>query len=328
MNIPPDDNGNNTINPGLGFDPNAPLPPEMSLSKKGSKMPLIIVGVLLAGGGGFLAYSAKKTHAERTVHAKFMEEFRDFEKEELGKFWSCAIGPNADGTTIAVPDQITTKVDQNFASDFRNYPTRVREECAQKAKDAATKANALMMLPAYTAPIDAYGKSIIAMSDGLEEWSKAAPEQVQTKMVGKNVDEYGNAWHSFAGGAPSPEVIAYDQFLHCAVPDADTKYKDSLELATKIHDSCKDTKYRDKLQEECGKLVTDKPAQPTKSWKTAQQKFGPDDETRELSAIADCLKKARKAKLKDNLSPVGLLWVKFREAREVVLKVGADALKE
>jgi len=32
-------------------------------------------------------------------------------------------------------------------------------------------------------------------------------------------------------------------------------------------------------------------------------------------------------KIKDNLAPVGQAWVAFREAREAVLKVGADVLK-
>ena len=324
MNIPPDDNN---LPPPILDPAYSQSMGDVSLTKKGSKVPLIVVGLLIVGGGGYLAYSAKKTHAERTDHARFMEEFRNYETEDLGKYWACMLGPGTIGTNVNTPNAITQKIDQQFASDFRNYPTKVREECGQKAKDAADKANALQMLPQYTSAVAEYGKSIMAMQSALEDWSKVAPEQIQTKMVAKNLEEYGDAWHAFSGGAPTPEVIAYDQFLHCAVPDVDTKYKDDIELGKYIYETCKkDPAYGDKLQEECGKLITGKPAAPTKAWKATQAKFGSGEA--EGKSLLSCLKKSRKGKMKDNLSPVGEQWIKFREAREVVLKIGADALKE
>ncbi len=326
MNIPPDDNSNL---PGgqPPYDPSAAsLPADISLTgSKSSKLPLIIVGVLLAAGAGYFMWSSKKAREERVAHVKFIEELQGFETDELGKFWLCVLGPNVNGAALQQAEQVTQKVDQQFAADFRAYPARVREECAQKARDAQSKVAALGALPAYVAPLEAYGKSIVGMSEALDDWSKAAPEQIATKMVGKNVDDYGAAWHAFQGGTPTPEVIAYDHFLHCAVPDADTKYKDNLALATHIFEQSKDLAYCEKLQNECGKLVTDKPAAPTKGYKTALQKFSGED--RDVQAFAAALKKARKGKLKDNLSPVGMKWIAFREAREALLKVGASALK-
>ena len=326
MNIPPDDQNPPALDPSA-YDPGAGLPADVSLTGKGgSKVPLIVAAALLIGGGGYFAYSAKKTRDDRVKHVKFIEELREFEKEELGKFWTCVLGPNADGVAMQSPEIVTGKVDVQFASDFRHYPTKITDECAQRAKDVQTKVGGLGALPAYTAPLDAYGKSVVAMSDALVAWAKVAPAQVQAKMVAKNVDDYGAAWHAYQGGAATPEIIAYDQFLHCAVPDADTKVKDNLALATQLFESCKDAGFREKLQDECGKLITDKPAAPTKGWKTALQKFSGED--RDVQAFGDCLKKARKGKLKDNLSPVGEKWIAFREAREALLKVGADALKE
>ncbi len=325
MNIPPDDQPP-SLTPTPGIDPETGLPADIALTgQKSSKLPYIIVAVLLIAGGGFFMWNAKKTRQERVAHVKFLEELQGFEKDELGKFWLCVLGPNSDGVTMQRPDQFTARVDQQFASDFRAYPNKIREECAQRAKDAQSKTAALGALPAYTAPLDAYGKSIVGMAEALDEWAKAAPEQIQTKMVGKNVEDYGNAWHAFTGGTPSPEVIAYDQFLHCAVPDADTKYKDNLALAQHIFELTKDIAWCDKLQTECGRLVTDKPTAPTKGYKTALQKFSGED--RDVQALSAALRKGRKGKLKDNLAPVGMKWVAFREAREALLKIGADALK-
>jgi hypothetical protein len=319
MNIPPDDS-----NPPAGLDTSSPA--DLSLSKKSSKAPLIVVAVLLLGGVGFFVWNAKKTHEERKIHASFMEHFQAFEKEDLMKFWSCILGPNADGSIIPSPDVITQKVDVQFASDFRNFPNKVREDCAKAAKDAVAKLPTLGALPVYNESIDKYGKAILGIVDALDDWAKVAPEQVAAKMVGKNVEDFGNAYHAFTGsGAPAPEVIAYDHFLHCADADLD-KHKDNLELAKHLFEQCKDAKYRDKLQDECGKLVTDKPAQPTKTFKQVLGKISAED--RDVQAFSDCLRKARKGKLKDNLAPVGLRWVVYREARELILKTGAEALKE
>src|SRR5437773_2692753 len=72
------------------------LDPSMALTKKGSKTPLVIVGVLLVGGGGAAAFMANKQHNERKVHAAFMESFADVERNDVGKFWVCILGPGVD----------------------------------------------------------------------------------------------------------------------------------------------------------------------------------------------------------------------------------------
>lgn len=320
MNIPPDDQL-----PAGNLDA-APLPDDLSLAgKKGSKAPLIIVGVLIAAGLGYFIYSSRKTLEERKVHASFLEHFQAWEKDDLLKFWVCTLGPNTDGATVPSPDAITAKIDQQFASDFKAYPGKLREECAKLAKDAADKLSTLGALPEYTGALQTYAKSVTAISDALEDWAKVAPEQIQSKMVAKNAEDYGNAWHAYQGGAATPEIIAYDLFLHCADADLE-KHKDNLELAKHLFEQCKQAPFRERMQNECGKLVTDKPTAPTKNWKQVLQKIGAD--SKDVDAVGDCLKKARKGKLKDNLAPVGMRWVAFREAREAVLKIGKDALKE
>jgi LPXTG-motif cell wall-anchored protein len=327
MNIPPDDH--NAPPPGLGFDPNLAMSGDVSLTGQNkSKLPLVLVGLLLAGGGGFLFWQSKKHRDDRVKQVKFMEEFQQYEKDDLVKFWECTLGPKADGTTMQSPDIVTAKIDVMFASDFKAYPLRVGDECATIAKEVASKANSLVTLPEYTSAVDAYSKSIVKMSDALGEWAKAAPAQVEAKMVQKNVGDYASAWRGYTGGAPAKEVMGYDQFLHCAVPDADTKYKDDLALATAIFEQCKQPGYADKLNAECGKLLITDQTAPTKSWKTALQKFAPDTDAREQQAFDSCMRKGRKGKVKDNLVPFGQAWVDFRTARDAVLKIGQDALKE
>lgn len=330
MNIPPDDNS--PPPPGLGFDPNlsAAMTGDVSLTGQNkSKMPLVIVGVLLVAGGGFLFWQSKKHRDDRVKHVKFIEEFQQYEKDDLTKFWECTLGPKADGSMMPSPDMVTTKVDVMFANDFKAYPIRLGDECATIAKEVASKVNSLVTLPEYTGPVDAYSKSIVKLSDALSDWAKTAPAQVEAKMVQKNVGDYATAWRGYTSGAPSKEVMGYDQFLHCAVPDADTKYKDDLELAKGIFEQCKGgTTYADKLNTECGKLLVTDQTAPTKDWKKAFTKFASDSDAREQQAFEGCMRKGRKGKVKGNLEPVGNAWVAFREAREAVLKIGAEATKE
>ena len=328
MNIPPDDNGPPPS--GLGFDPSlsGAMTGDISLTGQNkSKTPLLIVGVLAVAGIGGYVWHAKKVRDERVQHVRFLEEFQAFEKDDLGKFWLCALGPNVDGTSLNDPSQITMKVDQQFASDYKAYPVKVQDDCVKAAKDAKEKVSSMAALPAYSGALEGYGKSITDMADALAEWGKTAPAQIQAKMVSRNLEEYSTAWHSFAGGAPAPEVAAFDQFLHCAVPDVDTKYKDDIALATFIFESCKQPTYPEKLQEECGKLLTDKTGTVTKGFKAAVQKFAGEDPA-DQKAFSSCLRKSRKGKMKGELMPVGEKWIAFRTAREAVLKLGQEALKE
>src|SRR5262249_46455128 len=154
------------------------------------------------------------------------------------------------------------------------YPNRVREECAKDAKDAADKVTSLEALPQYKDAVVAYGKTIVGMSEALDDWAKAAPDQVAAKMIGKNAEDYGNQYHSFAGGNPSPEIIAYDGFLHCADPDL-VKHKDNLELATHLFEQSKTAGFCDHVQADCGKLLTDnKPTAASKDFKQIFTKIG------------------------------------------------------
>src|SRR5262245_55778328 len=113
-------------------DPNA-LDPSLSLTKKSSKMPLIIGGVVVAGIIGFFAWNAANTRAMREKHAKFMEQFQSVEKEDVGKFWACLLGPNVDVGMFQDNLVLSQKITSQFGIDPKNYPSKVREDCTPKA---------------------------------------------------------------------------------------------------------------------------------------------------------------------------------------------------
>jgi hypothetical protein len=306
-------------------DPNA-LDPSLALTKKSSKVPYIVIGAVVAGAIGFFAWSSAKTRGEREAHAAFMEKFQQTEKEDVGKFWACVLGPNVDVGMFPDNLALSQKITSQFGVDPKNYPQRVREECTPKALDAKKKVEALQPpVEEYKPQITKYGSGLQQLAAAFDAWSLVAPSQVAEMEQGKKVGTFGAAWHAFAGGKPGNDVLAYDAFYHCAVPDLH-KMKDGQAVVELLFKSCKDEKYVTHLNNDCGKLIlSDNPPAPPKDFKATIGKLAADD--RELSAFDDCMRKGRKGKRRDDFADVGRAWVDFMEAGRAIRKIGKEALK-
>jgi hypothetical protein len=323
MNIPPDlDDPNPGATPPP--DPNA----DFALKKSGSKTPWIIVGVIAVGAIGFFVYSGMQEHKKQEMHAAVMRQFADIERQEVvGKFWACLFGPGVDPGTFPNNLALSQRLDGAFAVDPKNFPTKVREDCTPKANDAKHQVESISAPPEYDAALKDYAKSLDGLVAAFDSWAKVAPSHIAEKLVGQKVDTGGNAWHQFQGGKPTPEVIAYDRFLHCAVPTVD-KMKTGQEVVEFLFKSCKDQKYLERLQNECGKEVTAEGVvqMPSAGFKGALAKLQADD--RDLSAFDDCLRKSRKLKRSDDAGDVGRAWVTYMEAGRKVREIAKEALKE
>lgn len=324
MNVPPD-----LVDPN---DPNAggtaPPPDDFALKKKGSKTPVLVGGVILVAVIGFLGYRAMQTQKEREMHAAVIKQFADIEKDDvINKFWGCLFGAGVDPGTFPNNLALSQRLESQFATDPKNYPSKVREECTPKAIDAKHKVESMSAPAMYGDALKGYAASLQQLSTAFDEWSKVAPTHLAEREVGVKVGNFGAAWHAFAGGKPGPDVAAYDRFLHCAVPGVD-KMKDGQALVEFLFKECKDQKYLDHVQNDCGKEVTTEGVAlaPTAGFKTALQKLQADD--RELSAFDDCLRKGRKAKRKDDAEDVGRAWVSYMEAGRKVREIGKQALAD
>jgi hypothetical protein len=327
MNIPPDLNDPN--------DPNANqsgLPPDpagdFALKKKGSKTPLVVVGVIAVGAIGFFVYHSMQTQKVREMHVAVMNQFQTIEKEDVvGKFWACLLGAGVDPGMFPNNLALSQRLEGSFGTDPKNYPTKVREECTPKAIDAKHKIEGITAPAVYDPALKAYAKSLADLSAAFDAWAKIAPSHLAEREVGAKVGTFGAAWHSFAGGKPGADVAAYDRFLHCAVPGVD-KMKDGQALVEFLFKQCKDPKYLDTLQNTCGKEVTTESplAATSPGFKTAVTKLAADD--RELSAFDDCLRKSRKSKRSDDSEEIGRAWVAYMEAGHKVREVGKEALAD
>jgi hypothetical protein len=324
MNIPPDLNDPNDPNAAAPPDPNA----DFALKKSGSKTPWLVVGVIAVAAIGFFVYRSMQAQKTREMHVAVMNQFQDIEKNEVvGKFWACLLGAGVDPAMFPNNLALSQRLEGAFGTDPKNYPAKVREECTPKAIDAKHKIEGMTAPAMYDTALKGYAKSLADLSAAFDSWSKLAPAHLAEREVGAKVGTFGAAWHSFAGGKPGNDVVAYDRFLHCAVPGVD-KMKDGQALVEFLFKQCKDQKYLDRLQNECGKEVTTEGTVqlPTAGFKTAVSKLAADD--RELSAFDDCLRKGRKAKRSDDSEEVGRAWLAYMEAGRKVREVGKEALAD
>ncbi len=302
------------------------LDPSFSLKPKGSKLPLIIgiaVALVGAGAAGFLM---TKTQNDRKVHAAFMERFAGVEHGEVAAFWQCLLGPKIDAATF--PDNLALgqRITAQFGVDAKTYPQRVGDECVPHALTAKKQLGELGGPSLYSDALASYQKSLDALADAFTAWSKVAPAQVAEMQLGKQVETFGTAWHAFGGGKPGDDVIAYDNFLRCAVPSLD-KMKDGQALVEYLFAQCKNPAYDTRIDTECGKLImATPPAAPAKTMVATMRKLAADD--REMKAFDDCLRKARKGQRRDDTVDIGRGWVAWMEARQGVRKIGQEALKE
>ena len=155
---------------------------------------------------------------------------------------------------------------------------------------------------------------------------KLAPAQLAECEVGAKVGTDGAAWHSFAGGKPGNDVIAYDRFLHCAVPGVD-KMKDGQALVEFLFKQCKDPEYLDRCRTSAARRSRPKARRGCRrrASRPPSAKLAADD--RELSAFDDCLRKSRKRKRRDD-SDRGRQapgWT-YMEAGRKVREIGKEAL--
>jgi hypothetical protein len=324
MNIPPDMNDPNDPNAAAPPDPNA----DFALKKSGSKTPWLVVGVIAVAAIGFFVYRSMQTQKTREMHVAVMKQFQDVEKDEvIGKFWACLLGTGVDPGMFQNNLALSQRVEGAFGTDPKNYPSKVREECTPKAIDAKHKIEGITAPAIYEPALKEYAKSLADLSAAFDNWSRLAPAHLAEREVGAKVGNYGAAWHSYAGGKPSNDVIAYDRFLHCAVPGVD-KMKDGQAVVEFLFKECKDPKYLDRLQNTCAKEVTAEGValMPTPGFKATVTKLQADD--REGQAFDDCLRKSRKSKRSDDSEEIGRAWLAYMEAGRKVREVGKEALSE
>ena len=266
---------------------------------------------------GFFVYRSMQTQKMREMHVAVMNQFQDIEKDEVvGKFWACLLGAGVDPAIFPEQPGAVGRIEGAFGADPKNYPTKVREECTPKAIDAKHKVECI------TAPGGRTTRRSRNTPRASPIWRRRSTPGRRSRRrtsrrreVGAKVGTDGAAWHSFAGGKPANDVVAYDRFLHCAVPGVD-KMKDGQALVEFLFKQCKDREVSRpaRTASAARRSPTETAAiGDTKDSRPPSGKLAADD--RELSAFDDCLRKAARASARDDSEEVGRAWLDVHGSR-------------
>ncbi len=266
----------------------------------GRRKRTLFLVVVLAALGVFAWRWNTDSHRKTDLQGKldYAGRFVEMEKKEMGLVWSCVMASEVDIGMFANANQIQQRIESAYATQQKTFAEHLETECVPKLERARQAFGGMAEAPAELKPaLDGYKASLPGLQKGLELYADRIKNRGTTKDLDQLVQEYGNAWHSEV--KPTPETIAFEKFMHCAVPGL-AGMKDAQAMLEFLANACykKDpVAFMDRVRKDCGPLLehVDTKAAPSKTYKLSQKKFFEQD-ARQLQAWDSCARRARKGK--------------------------------
>jgi hypothetical protein len=173
--------------------------------------------------------------------------------------------------------------------------------------------------------MEKYVAALPRMQTGLEVYAEKIKGRGAVKDVDQSIQEVGGAFTTDV----TPESVAFEKFMVCAIPDL-AKKKDIQEVLQSLAETCKGNavEFMTKVREECGALVqnVDKDAKPvpSKTFKANAKKFFEEDQ-RQLQAWDYCAKRSRKGKKQLDLEEFLNAASDYMEARALVVQTAKES---
>ncbi|HVX96111.1 MAG TPA: hypothetical protein VHK47_14465 [Polyangia bacterium] len=285
---------------------------------------VLVIGL---GGGGFWwkQQKDKATAAQGILDAA--GRFAERDKTEMGAFWACTFGSDVDVGMMSSAEQIRQKIESAYFTQQKTFSEHLTTECVPKMERARSTMGALVAdMPIELKPaLQKYVGALPRMQTGIEVYAEKIKGRGATKDVDQSIQEVGSAFTPDV----TPESVAFEKFLVCAIPDLDKK-KDTLEVLQYLFETCKKgdpVAFMGRVREQCGSLVTSvdkegKPS-PSKTFKANIKRLA-DDPSRLADAFGDCAKWSRKGKkaldLEDFLTAAG----DYMEARGELVQTAKE----
>jgi len=275
--------------------------------RKRNRMVLIAVGAVVVVALGYMQMKERNRKATAQVKLDYAAQFVELEKRETGAFWNCVMASEVDVGMFQKAEQFQQRIESAYFTQQKTFSDYLITECVPKIERARQAFGGLRDAPPELAgPIDKYRETLPKLQSGLEDYAEKLKSRGTVKDVDQLIQETGNAWHSTPD--PTPEAVAFEKFLYCAVPGL-AKMKDAQALLEFLADQCfkKDpVAFMDKVRTDCGGLlnVADKEAKvdakSVPTWKATHKALFEDD-ARQLQAWESCGKRSRKGKKKEDL---------------------------
>ena len=245
----------------------------------------------------------RQSKGDAQIKLDYASRFIELEKRETGLFWNCVMASEVDIGQFSSAGQIQQRIEAAFATQPKTYSEHLLTECVPKIERTRQAFGSLDVPPAeLRVPIETYKATLPDLQKGLELYAERLRDRGGTKDVDQLIQQYGDTWH--AEPRATPETIAFERFMHCAVPGLD-KMKDAQEMLEFLADACykKDpVSFMDRVRKSCGPLLAnvDQHAAASKTFKLSRKRFY-EEEARQLAAWDSCARRARKGKKVEDL---------------------------
>ncbi len=310
-----------------GMDEYQRLMADRAAAAKRKRLMFGVVAIAVVGGGGYFYKrdADKKKSAQAILDAA--GRFAERDKSEMGSFWNCTLSSEVDVGQFNSADQIQQRVESAYFTQQKTYSEHLTTECVPKMEAARSALGGLLTdaPEALKPPLEKYVAALPKMQSGLESYAEKLKLRGAVKDVDGAIQEVGGAFTAEV----TPESVAFEKFLVCAIPDLDKK-KDIQTVLQDLADTCKKdpVPFMTKVRTDCGALVTgvDKTGKPSasKTFKANTKKFVEEDNSRLLQAWEYCGKRSRKGKKAIDLEDFLLATSDYMEARNEVVKTARE----
>lgn len=297
---------------------------QRAASARRTRMVVFAVMLVGLGGGGAWLFKERKKTAEAQLVLEAGGRFAERDKSEMGAFWNCVTSSQVDVGMFQSADQIQQRIESAYFTQQKTFSEHLTTECVPKIERARGAMGSMgsELPPEMKEPFDKYLAALPKMQAGIESYAEKLKSRASVKDVDQTIQEVGGAYSP----EPTPESIAFDKFMTCAIPDL-AKKKDVQQVLELLAETCKGdaVKFMTRVRETCGPLIQqiDQKAKPDKTFKANAAKFYEEDQ-RQLQAWEYCAKRSRKGKkvldLEDFLTSAG----DYMEARAEVVKNARD----
>jgi len=312
--------------PGGGMDEYQRLMAERDAAAKKKR---VVYGLIAILGVGGIAYFVIQNRKKSEAAQKMLDaggRFAERDKSDMGAFWTCLFGTDTDVGMFNNVEQIQQRVESAYFTQQKTYSEHLTTECIPKLEGAKGSLSGLPteMPDALKPPLEKYTAAIPKMVEGLESYAEKLKSRGAVKDVDQSIQEVGGAFNT----DPTPESVAFEKFLVCAVPGLD-KMKDVQSILEFIAKDCKKdpVPFMTRIRNDCGALVQnidkDAKATPSKTFKANSKKFFEEDQ-RQLRAWSDCGRWSRKGKKVLDLEAFLLAAGDYIEARSEVVKTARE----
>jgi hypothetical protein len=312
--------------PPPGMDEYQRLMAERASAQRRNRLVMGTVATVVVVAGAVWWMKEKKKAEAAQVILDAGGRIGEKDRSEMGAFWNCVTSSEVDVASFQSADQIQQRIESAYFTQQKTFSEHLTTECVPKIERAR---GVLSGLTSETpdelkGPFEKYLATLPKMQSGIESYAEKVKGRGATKDVDGSIQEVGGAFSADV----TPESVAFEKFMVCAIPDLDKK-KDIQGVLEFLADVCKKdpVKFMTGVREKCGALVQnvnkDAKPEPSKTFKANVKKFFEEDQ-RQLQAWEYCAKRSRKGKKVLDLEEFLTAASDYIEARGEIASTARD----